>query len=192
VAKVVLAVACLGLGWQTARVHDEAMTKLSDEFGELEQALAQATPGQRLMGLIYDRESSVTHLPTWLHAHQYYQAWRGGLSAFGFAEFTISPLRYQPGQAPPPFPPRFEWTPERFDYATYRNYFDWYLTRHALGHGPRDIELARRVRERREVDLSTPVDLGFYRGPLGDAPRLVFEGPRWSLWARAATAAPAR
>ncbi len=182
---VALGLGLLGLSWKTAQVHHEELAHLSEEFGEIDQALAHTPPGKRLLGLVYDRDSAFTNMPTWLHAHQYYQARVGGSASFGFAEFTISPVRYKPGTEPPAFAPRFEWTPERFDYTKYKDYFDLYLVRRAPTDQPSGMEPARRVLETREVDLTQRVDLGFYRGPLAEAPRLLFDGPRWTVWGRA-------
>jgi hypothetical protein len=187
-----LGLGLLALSVQTARVHATELGHLSGELGELDEALRHTPPGQRLLGLIFDRDSAFTNMPTWLHAHQYYQARVGGSASFGFAEFTISPVRYKPGTEPPPFPPRFEWTPERFEYPKYRGYFDLYLIRRAPGDQPAGMEAARKVLETRQVDLEQRVDLGFYQGPLREAPRLVFDGPRWTVWTRAQAVAPKR
>ena len=101
-----------------------------------------------------------------LHAHQYYQAHVGGLACFGFVEFPISPIQYRPGAEPPPFEPRFEWTPERYDHAVYGDSFDYWLVRHA-----------RRLGSSRSIFRAS--------APSGaEEPHVVFEGPRWTLYAR--------
>ncbi len=189
--RVMLAISliAIGIGIKTAQVHDQAMQQTDQEVGNLGDVLQHALPGKRLLGLIYDRDSAQTFQPTWLHLHQYYQARNGGSASFGFAEFTISPVQYRRGTEPPPFPPRFEWTPERFDYATYKDYFDYYLVRRAPGPAGPDLEAPRRLLEGRQADPSQRVQLGFYRGTLGDAPHLVFENAHWSLWSRATPAA---
>jgi hypothetical protein len=133
-------------------------------MGELDDALARAKPGRRLLGLIYDRGSAVVRLPAYLHAHAYYQARRGGLAAYSFAELPKSPVRYRPGLEPPPFPPRFEWTPEAFDPGRHGKYFDYFLVRTRPGQ---------------------PAPRLFPEGD-PEAARPVFEGPRWKLYAKPA------
>lgn len=186
---VALGLGLIGLSLKTAQVHGTQLQALGEEFGELDEALTHTQPGKRLIGLIFDRDSAITNMPTWLHSHQYYQAWVGGSASFGFAEFTISPVRYVPGTEPPAFPPRFEWTPERVEWAKYKDYFDYWLVRRAPGDQPSGMEQARRVAEMRQVEPDTRVDLGFYRGVLAEAPRLLFDGPRWTVWARPSQAA---
>lgn len=165
-SRGVLAAALVALALFAAHVHRAGFARTDDEMGELQAALERAEPGRRLLGLIFDRQSEVAPFPTYLHAHQYYQAHVGGLACFGFVEFPISPIQYRPGAEPPPFAPRFEWTPERYDHATYGDSFDYWLVRHA----PR-----------------TRVPSSIFRAPAPSGaapPHVVFEGPRWTLYAR--------
>jgi hypothetical protein len=120
-------------------------------------------PGRRTLGLIFDRQSTVANAPIYLHAHQYYQAHVGGLACFGFVEFPISPIQYRPGAEPPPFPPRFEWTPESYRHTTYENAFDFWLVRHHEGRPSRSIF------------------------SFGTAPEAVYEGARWTVYRRRET-----
>ena len=159
--KLLVAGALFGLALFAGRVHHDGLQRAAAEIGELDQALSHTKPGRRLLGLIHDRYSRVTRAPTWIHSQQYYQARVGGLAAFGFVEFPISPLIYRPGAEPPVFPTRFEWTPERLDYNVFRTSFDYYLVRTA-------------------VDQPTPP---FWRGH--KRPNLLFKSPRWALYERA-------
>lgn len=162
----VLGVALVSLALFAGHVHGEGFTRTDAEMGELDAALSHTEPGRRLLGLIHDRQSTEAPFATYLHAHQYYQAHVGGLACFGFVEFPISPIQYRPGAEPPPFPPRFEWTPERYDHATYGDAFDYWLVRHAPGRG-------------------APSSTFRATAPSGaPAPHVVFEGPRWTLYAR--------
>ena len=147
-------------------VHTRHFNKMDAEMGDLEEALSKAEPGRRLLGLIYDRDSYIAPYPTYLHSHQYYQVRTGGLSAFSFAEFPISPLRYKDGEAPPTFVPRFEWSPHLHPtrYKTYAGYFDYYLLRTKLDHkSPR-----------------------FWPSGTKDPPEPVYEGRRWKLFEKKA------
>jgi hypothetical protein len=155
-------IALLVLSVETGRVHLTEFERADSEMGELDDALARTKPGRRLLGLIYDRGSEVVGLPVYLHAHQYYQARVGGLAAYSFAELPKSPIRYRPGAEPPAFPPRFEWTPETFDADRYGSFFDYLLVRTRPGQPAPPLMRAG--------------DPAFFR--------LVFEGPRWKLYAK--------
>jgi hypothetical protein len=164
--RALVSAACLALALFGASVHREHFRQTDVEMGDLAPALAAIPPGERVMGLIFDRESRVVPLPTYLHSHQYYQAHVGGLACFGFVEFPISPIQYRPGAEPPPFQPRFEWTPESYDHATYEGSFTFWLVRHREGGRP-----ARSI----------------FR--TGTAPEAVYEGRRWTVYRRAASVA---
>jgi hypothetical protein len=148
----------------TAKVHAAHFTETDREMGDLATALDHLHRGDRVMGLMFDAQSSVVPLPLYLHAHQYFQARVGGLACFSFVEFPKSPVQYAPGAAPPPFPPRFEWTPEHYDHGVWGDAFDAWLVRHAPGRPP--PALFRR-----------PAPGG---GPM---PAAVYEGERWTVYA---------
>lgn len=160
--RVVVAASLVALSFYVGAIHRSHFREANDEMGELDEALRHTSPGKRLVGLMFDRGSAVVPFALYLHAHQYYQARVGGLAAWGFVELPKSPVVYREGAAPAPFPPRFEWTPERFDWNTWGGYFDYYLVRTSPGAAaPRTIRTV---------------------GP--NAAHLIFEGPRWKLFAR--------
>lgn len=144
--------------------HTERFSVTDDEMGELAEALEHTEPGHRLLGLIHDQASQVVPFATYLHAHQYYQARVGGMACFSFVEFPKSPVQWAPDAAPPPFPPRFEWTPQRYDHRVWGDSFDYWLVRHPPGRPPPN---PLRV---------SPAD--------PTAPHVVFESSRWTLYAR--------
>jgi hypothetical protein len=155
----------VGLAIATGQVHAARFSETDREMGNLAGALGQTEPGHRLLGLELDPQSAIVPLPIYLHAHQYYQARVGGLACFGFVEFPKSPVQYAEGAAPPPFPPRFEWTPQRYDHAVWGDSFDYWLVRTETG--------------RRAPQL--------FRAPSpsgAPAPEPVFESDRWTLYAR--------
>lgn len=169
-ARALLAPALCALAIATGQVHAARFGETDREMGELSAALAETEPGARLLGLIFDPQSAVVPLPIYLHAHQYYQARRGGLACFSFVEFPKSPVQYAEGAAPPPFPPRFEWTPQRYDHAVWGDAFDYWLVRHESGRdAPRSI----------------------FRGA-ATPPEPIFESDRWTLFARPHEAREAR
>jgi hypothetical protein len=160
-ARTIVAATTLSLALFASQLHQRHFDETDAEMGDLRAALAHTEPGARVLGLIFDRESTIANGPIYLHAHQYYQAHVGGMACFGFVEFPISPIQYRPGAEPPPFPSRFEWTPESYDHATYEAFFDYWLVRHAEG------------RSRSPFRSGTP-------------PEAIYEGARWTVYRRAA------
>lgn len=135
-ARWCVCVACLSVALATGWVHHARFVETDAEMGELDDTLAHTEPGHRLLGLVFDAQSSVVRAPIYLHAHQYYQARQGGLACFSFVEFPKSPVQYRPGAEPPPFPPRFEWEPSRYDHHVWGDAFDYWLVRHGAHRPP--------------------------------------------------------
>jgi hypothetical protein len=164
-ARWLVASLLVALSIHVAAIHLEEFRASDEEMGDLDAILQETEPGHRLLGLIFDRGSTVVSQPIYLHAHQYYQARVGGLACFSFVEFPKSPVQYRPGHEPPPFPPRFEWMPERYDHSVYGDAFEYWLVRHeAHRPGPRVFR--------------SPSPSG------APEPVLVFETDHWSLYAR--------
>lgn len=72
--------------------------------------------------------SPFTHLPAWV------QAERGGWLSFHFVKFGASPIAYRQREGhedviPPPTPPAWELTPEKFDVLEHGRFFEWFLVR---------------------------------------------------------------
>lgn len=155
---VLAVVATLWVG----RAHARKFHETDEEMGSLGEALSHTRPGKKLLGLVFDRQSAVVPFVTYMHSHQYYQARVGGLAAWSFVELPKSPVKYREDAAPPPFPPRFEWAPERFVWGTWGEYFDYFLIRTAP---------------------NRPAPNMF---PLGapNSPELIYDSPRWHLYAK--------
>jgi len=161
-ARGALGIGLIAAALYAGNVHASRFAALETELGGLDLALAHTAPGRRLLGLVHDRDSEVVPYPVHMHVHQYYQSRVGGLAEFSFVEFPMSPLRFQDGIAPdPPFPRRFEWTPERFRWETWGAAYDYVLVRTAPGR-------------------SFPP---FHPPGVRPAPRLVYEDDRWHLYA---------
>ncbi|MFO0681814.1 MAG: hypothetical protein U0234_07175 [Sandaracinus sp.] len=161
----VAALSC-ALSIHVGMIHTAHFAETDEEMGDLAAVLEETRPGHRLLGLIYDRQSSVVGVaPVYLHVHQYYQARVGGLACFSFVEFPKSPVLYRPGTEPPPFPPRFEWMPQSYDHHVYGDAFDYWLVRHEA-HRP----LPPPFRRPSPSGAPTPVQ--------------VFESDHWTLYAR--------
>ncbi len=82
---------------------------------------------------MFDRAGAGAAQPPFLHL-PYVQAEKGGWLSFHFAIWGASPIVYrdasEPGAVvPPPVPPRWEWTPEKFDVKRNGAFFDWFLIR---------------------------------------------------------------
>lgn len=131
------------------------------ELGDLDEALARARPGRRLVAILAPQSSAwVPNVPT-LHAAAYYQARGGAVATFSFADFPQSPFRYREGPARPPrLPPRWEWTASLDVADPDRRYYDYVLlrrggtdapaaepTRYRLAYPGRDWLLYERTRE---------------------------------------------
>ena len=101
----------------------------NEEVGPFDEVMAKAAPGKRLLGLIYDRGSSVAKFAPFLHFHSYYRARHGGIAEFSFTELPQSPLRYKPGVVPAQRPLSWEWQPEWFHNPTEGAFYDYVLVR---------------------------------------------------------------
>ena len=100
------------------------------EVGPFDEVLAQAQPGRRLIGMIFDQNSRYAKFSAFLHFQAYYRARMGGVASFSFAELPQSPLRYRPETAPPPHPAGWEWHANMF-----RNDLDGFYYDYVLVHG---------------------------------------------------------
>ncbi len=134
------------------------------ELGDLDEALAHARPGRRLVAILTPQSSAwVPNVPT-LHAAAYYQARGGAVATFSFADFPQSPFRYREGPARPPrLPPRWEWTASLDVADPDRRYYDYVLVRR-----------------------------GVFDAPAGDPTRyhLAFSGHDWLLYERTREVVP--
>lgn len=109
----------------------------ANELGDLDEALARARPGRRLVAILSPQSSPwVPNVPT-LHAAAYYQARGGAVATFSFADFPQSPFRYREGPARPPrLPPRWEWTASLDVADPDRRYYDYVLVRRGVPDAP--------------------------------------------------------
>lgn len=120
------------LGAAQNLVARQAFSGFAREMRGFDDLLASIPPGHRTAALIYGRGSRHVGFSPFLHVGSYYQAERGGVAFFSFADFPQSPVRFRPEQRPPRVPPRWEWTPERVkdrDLA----WFDFVITRGGPG-----------------------------------------------------------
>ena len=109
-----------------------AIAGFERESSGLDDVLAAIPQGQRTATLVFDRYSRHVGFAPFLHVGAYYQAERGGVSFFSFADFPQSPIRFRDDDRPPRVAPRWEWLPER---ARERDlaWFDYVITRGGPG-----------------------------------------------------------
>jgi hypothetical protein len=103
----------------------------SDDFARVSEAIPRAP---RLLYLVFDHSGTRALHSPFMHLPGYVQAEKGGWLSFSFAWLGHSPLKfrppYEPGaEVPPRPPPRWEWTPERFDLFEDGDFYDWFLVR---------------------------------------------------------------
>lgn len=151
VATAVMAVVACASTMNTARHFVEFETK---EVGDIDEAIATIPKGQRVVGLIYDKFSTVVPHAPFLHYVSRYQAEKGGMVLFSYAHFKHWPFHYLPGKVPPPghVRERWEWMPEAVPIEELAGAYDFVLTR-----GP-----------------------GFHPPPGTFHP--TFRGARWTVW----------
>ena len=97
------------------------------EVGPFDEVLARAQPGRRLIGMIFEQNSRYAKFSAFLHFQAYYRARMGGVASFSFAELPQSPLRYKPGNAPPPHRAGWEWHANAFRNDVDGAYYDYVL-----------------------------------------------------------------
>ncbi|MBL8749308.1 MAG: hypothetical protein JNK78_09110 [Planctomycetes bacterium] len=164
ITQLALAVACIGVTALAAANWRAGFAFTDAEMGELDDVLARTEPGHRLAGLCYAPFSDATGLPSFMHAHQYYQARIGGLAYFTFAEFPMAPVRLRAGTLSRRLPAGFEWNPGLYDHSKFGDDFDYWLVR------------------------GKPPDGLFAAAPPSGAapPEVLFAGPNWTLYGRRA------
>ena len=139
-ATVVGAVLLLAGG--EAFIARQAFAGFDREMAGFDELLAAIPPGQRTATLVFDRFSRHVAFAPFLHVGAYYQAQRGGVSFFSFADFPQSPVRFKTEQRPPRVAPRWEWMPELVRDRDL-TWFDYVITRG----GPGRLARSRRFEE---------------------------------------------
>lgn len=85
------------------------------ETESFDRILAEMEPGGRVASLVYDKGSPLFALPVYMHFPAWYQAKRGGIVDFSFADFYSQMVRY-PAAAGPRMDERVTWYPQLFDW----------------------------------------------------------------------------
>ncbi|HET9955698.1 MAG TPA: hypothetical protein VFQ61_14385, partial [Polyangiaceae bacterium] len=112
--------------WNLARLLREIERTEYAGFGSAIEAIPE---GSHVVGLIYGARSAYVRFAPYLHAVAWYQAERGGIVMFTFAEFPSSPFRFREHHRPPPVPERWEWLPQWVDTQRDLDFYDWAVVR---------------------------------------------------------------
>jgi hypothetical protein len=111
--------------------HFDASTR------DFDAIVRQIPKAPRLLYLIFDHEGAEARVSPLKHLPAYVQAERGGWLSYHFAIYGASPLFYRPREGrediiPPPTPPLWEETPEKFEVLDRGRFFDWFLVRRQI------------------------------------------------------------
>jgi hypothetical protein len=126
----VVAVLAGKAAYVTAKNWDD-FEAVNHDFREI---MMRVPPAPRLMYLVFDHSGSTRRVTPFIHMPAWVQAEKGGWLSFHFSGWAdLNPIRYRPPgpNIPPPTPPRWEWTPERFDLRSNGAFFDTFLIRNA-------------------------------------------------------------
>lgn len=99
------------------------------ETESFDRILDRMEPGRRVATMIYDKRSALFSLPVYLHFPAWYQAKRGGIADFNFADFYSQMARYK-ADAGPRINERVSWNPTTFDWrASGGANYDYFLVK---------------------------------------------------------------
>lgn len=127
-----------------------------EELADMEPAMRSIPMGQRVVGLVWDRDSRFVRWSPFIHAAAMYQSMRGGAVMFSFAEYPQSPFSFKPANRPPAVPRRWEWAPFFTRPVPDLAWYDYVITR------------------------GDPGTMKLY----AEAFELSYDGSRWKVWKR--------
>jgi hypothetical protein len=89
------------LCWTFLAIHIERHMAFATEASDFESVMAEAQPGYRAVGMIFDTASAATgNLVAYSHFALWYQAEKGGFVDFNIAGYIPMVVRYRPDAAP--------------------------------------------------------------------------------------------
>ncbi|WP_129640882.1 hypothetical protein [Peristeroidobacter agariperforans] len=99
------------------------------ETESFDRMVGHMEPGRRVAAMVYDKQSPLFALPVYLHFPAWYQAKRGGIVDFNFADFYSQMARYK-RDAGPRIDEQVSWDPTAFDWEAHggANY-DYFLVK---------------------------------------------------------------
>ena len=90
------------LCWAFLAIHVERQIAFAAESREFDSVMAEAKPGYRALGMIFDPTSAATgNLVAYAHFALWYQAEKDGFVDFNIAGYIPMVVRYRPGTEPP-------------------------------------------------------------------------------------------
>jgi hypothetical protein len=98
--------------------HALIFAGFNEEMSGLRACLATAKPRTTLVGLMFDRDSTATFQPLFLHADNYHTYWNlGRVYAHSMDMLPTTPVYYRNAGVFGRIRPAFDWVPWTFDYA---------------------------------------------------------------------------
>jgi hypothetical protein len=85
------------------------------ETESFDRMFERMEPGRRVSAMVYDKASPLFALPVYMHFPAWYQARRGGIADFNFADFYSQMARYRPDVGPRS-DERVSWNATAFDW----------------------------------------------------------------------------
>jgi hypothetical protein len=99
------------------------------ETESFDSVLTQMEPGRRVAAMVYGKTSPLFALPVYMHFPSWYQAKRGGIVDFNFADFYAQMARYK-ANAGARINETVSWYPEMFDWDAHGGAkYDYFLVK---------------------------------------------------------------
>jgi hypothetical protein len=110
--------------------HSAKIISYSKESASFSKIIESIPANQRILGLVFMKNSTYFTAPTYLHYPVWYQSEKGGVADFNFAYFYPQIVRYKIDQRPPS-DPNFVWFPHTFDWNTFSPFnYSYFLVKH--------------------------------------------------------------
>ena len=112
------------------------MSGFKEETLDFKEILTSMRPGQRVISLMFSRNSSFSTAPVYLHFPLWYQAERQGLVEYNFANGFMLLVQYKHDSSPANIS-GFEWNPQSFNWNTSQAImYKYFLARAPIDPGP--------------------------------------------------------
>jgi hypothetical protein len=110
-----------------------AFARESESFRAI---VTQIEPGKRVASMVFDNASALFATPVYMHFPAWYQASRGGVVDFNFADFFPQPVRYR-ADAGPRIAEQLAWYPTAFDWQAHGGArYDYFLVKASFDISP--------------------------------------------------------
>lgn len=110
--------------------HCTKIISFSNESAGFRSIIEDMSSEQRVLGLVFSRNSPYFTAPVYLHFPVWYQAEKKGVVDFNFAYFFPQVVRYKL-EARPPADPNFVWMPHTFSWRDFEHIqYEYFLVKH--------------------------------------------------------------